>query len=45
MSWVPWCYAFYTPALCNLARFTWTQCKESVRQGSEDSVIGSKKRW
>lgn len=23
VSWVPWCYCFYTPAVSNLARFVW----------------------
>lgn len=27
VSWVPWCYAFYTPAVSNLARYLWVICK------------------
>lgn len=35
VSWVPWCYFFYTPALGNLARYTWStmvQMKEYEQQ-------------
>lgn len=27
VSWVPLCYAFYTPALGNLSRFLWRTCR------------------
>lgn len=27
VSWVPWCYAFYTPAVSNLARYLWVTCR------------------
>lgn len=27
VSWVPWCYAFYTPAVSNLARYLWATCR------------------
>lgn len=30
VSWVPWCYAFYTPAVSNLARYLWATCRPPV---------------
>ena len=27
VSWVPWCYFFYTPALSSLARFVWAEAR------------------
>jgi len=36
VSWVPWCYAFYTPAVSNLARYLWATCRppaEAVSRG------------
>jgi heat shock protein 5 len=33
VSWVPWCYAFYTPAVSNLARYLWATCRPPVGYG------------
>ncbi|GLI59784.1 hypothetical protein VaNZ11_001747 [Volvox africanus] len=33
VSWVFWCYFFYTPALGSLARYTWSTMKEAERFG------------
>ncbi|KAF5842220.1 hypothetical protein DUNSADRAFT_8620, partial [Dunaliella salina] len=32
VSWVPWCYFFYVPAVQNLARFLWSFCKADGKQ-------------
>lgn len=32
VSWVPWCYAFYVPAVSNLARYLWATCRPPAEQ-------------
>ncbi|KXZ44974.1 hypothetical protein GPECTOR_60g752 [Gonium pectorale] len=44
VSWVFWCYFFYTPALGNLARYLWSTMKEIERvqqQQPQRAVAGS----
>lgn len=31
VSWVPWCYCFYTPSVCNLARHLWQRASAEGR--------------
>jgi heat shock protein 5 len=38
VSWVPWCYAFYTPAVCNLARYLWATCRAPDGGGGARAV-------
>jgi len=35
VSWVPWCYFFYVPAVQNLARFLWSFCKADTNRSPQ----------